>query len=62
MPDGGDQLPSAVRPTKMPDPPAPETHSPVRIVVKMASPFAFRMTYGTSTYSEVDDDSWRLTS
>jgi len=44
MPEGGDQEPSEVLATKTPEPPAPETQSPVRIVVKMARPFAFLMT------------------
>jgi hypothetical protein len=44
MPDGGDQEPSGVLATKTPDPPAPETQSPVRIVVKMARPLAFLIT------------------
>lgn len=43
IPDGGDHVPSAIRATRMPLPPAPEYQSPARMVVKMASPFAFRM-------------------
>jgi hypothetical protein len=45
MPEGGDQLPSGVLATKTPEPPAPEIQRPVRMVVKMARPFAFLMTY-----------------
>jgi hypothetical protein len=52
-PLGGDQLPSGRREIKTPEPPAPETHRPVRIVVKIAKATAFLMTLGgilTSTF------------
>jgi hypothetical protein len=45
MPDGGLHSPSSFLAIKTPDPPAPEIQSPVRIVVKMARPSAFCMTF-----------------
>jgi hypothetical protein len=60
MPEGGDQEPSEVLATRTPEPPAPETQSPVRIVVKMARPFAFLMTCGVllGKSREVQRDGW----
>src|SRR5438045_2338115 len=45
MPDGGLQEPSAVRVTNTPLPPAPDTHKPDRIAVKIARPLASLITY-----------------
>lgn len=58
MPDGGDQVPSGVLATRTPDPPAPETHRPVRIVVKMARPFAFLITCGLSAWIDLGVERW----
>ncbi len=52
--DGGDQSPFGSRAITMPDPPAPEMWSPVRNVVKMASPLAFWMTLGGIFKSALD--------
>jgi len=52
-PDGGDQEPSGKRAMTMPEPLAPEMCSPVRNVVKIASPAAVSMALGgilTSTF------------
>jgi hypothetical protein len=46
MPEGGDQLPSGRRATRMPLPLDPAAWKPTRTAVKMASPCAWAMTFG----------------
>lgn len=45
IPEGGLQSPFSCRATITPEPLAPDNHNPVRIVVKIANPTAFCITF-----------------
>jgi hypothetical protein len=45
IPEGGDQDPSSFLAINTPEPPAPETQSPVRMTVKIARPTQFWITF-----------------
>jgi hypothetical protein len=45
IPEGGDHVPSSFLAISTPEPPAPDTHNPVRITVNTARPTQFWITF-----------------